>query len=149
MVRFSKKIEYALGTLQYLGLNPTTSFSARELSEALNIPYEFLSKTLAQLVKSGILNSNQGKKGGYQLAILPREVKFSQVLEALGEPLNVVECATSDDEICSRSNICLIKTPMFQLQAKLNEIIGSMTLEDLISILNENNENQNVTQMVV
>lgn len=148
MVRFSKKIEYALGTLQYLGLNPKESFSARELSETLNIPYEFLSKTLAKLVKSKILISNQGMKGGYQLAISPKELKFSHILEALGETINVVECVTGDEDICQRSSVCLIKTPMFELQAKINELIGSTTLEDLMKFVKENRKNQNVEQTV-
>lgn len=148
MVRFSKKIEYALGTLQFLGLNPSESYSARELSEALSIPYEFLSKTLAKLAKSKILISNQGIKGGYQLGVPPKELKFSQILEALDETVNVVECVAGDEEICQRSSICLIKTPMFELQTKINELIGSTTLEDLLKIVKENRENHNVQQMV-
>ncbi len=148
MIKFSKKIEYALGTLQYLGLHPKSSFSAKELANTLNIPYEFLSKTLAQLAKSNILISNQGMKGGYQLAVLPKDLKFSQILEALNEPINVVECASGDEEICERSNICLIKSPMFQLQMKINELIGSTTLEDLLKLIKEDSQNQNVKQVV-
>jgi Rrf2 family protein len=95
------------------------SFSARELSENLNIPYEFLSKTLAQLAKSDILISNFGTKGGYQLAKEPKEIRISAIFKALNEPLSVVECVSGDESICERSNICLIKTPMQQLQEKI------------------------------
>lgn len=141
MVRFSKKIEYALGTLQFLGMNPNESFSARELSQILSIPYEFLSKTLAKLAKSNILSSNHGIKGGYQLIVDPKELKFSQILEALDEPFTVVECVEGDENSCQRSDICLIKTPMFQLQSKINELIGSTTLADLLNV------NQKFTQI--
>lgn len=147
MVRFSKKIEYALGTLQFLGLNPESSYSARELSEILSIPYEFLSKTLAQLAKSKILNSNLGIKGGYQLAISPNELKFSQILDALGEQINVVECLSGDEEICERSSICMIKSPMYSLQNKINELIGSTTLQDLLNTYLFNHKIENVKQM--
>ncbi len=133
MIRFSKKIEYALGTLQFLGMFRGVSFSARELSENLNLPYEFLSKTLAQLAKSNILVSNFGTKGGYQLAKEPKDIKISEVLVALNEPLSVVECATGEEDGCERSTICLIKTPMFELQEKITNLIGSITLEDLIN----------------
>lgn len=147
MVRFSKKIEYALGTLQFLGLNPNESFSARELSQILNIPYEFLSKTLAKLAKSNILSSNHGIKGGYQLIVDPKELKFSQILEALDEPISVVECAEGDESICERSSICLIKTPMFQLQSKINDLIGSTTLADLLVYVQNFTQNQNLEKI--
>lgn len=130
MVKFSKKIEYALVALHYMSNNPETYYSARELSETLNIPYEFLSKTLAKLAKSEILISNLGAKGGYKLNKHPKKITFYQIFASLEEPLNVVECITSEDEVCQRSSICTIKSPMFQLQNKINELIGSMTLED-------------------
>ncbi|MCX7908281.1 MAG: Rrf2 family transcriptional regulator [Ignavibacteria bacterium] len=151
MVRFSKKIEYALGTLQFLGMNPNEFYSARELSEILNIPYEFLSKTLAKLAKSKILNSNFGTKGGYQLSVNPKELKFSQILSALDEPINVVECVYGDEDICERSSICMIKTPMFQLQSKINELISSTTLEDLLNFADKStiqNSEQKVKQVL-
>jgi len=150
MIKFSKKIEYALGTLQYLGMFKGVSFSARELSENLNIPYEFLSKTLAQLAKSNILISNFGTKGGYQLAKEPKEIRISAVFKALNEPLSVVECVVGDETACERSNVCLIKTPMFQLQEKITNLIGSITLDDLInlSILGKD-ETNNVEQSKV
>ncbi len=130
MVKFSKKIEYALVALHYLSNNPEAYFSARELSEILNIPYEFLSKTLAKLAKSEILISNHGAKGGYKLNKSPRKITFYQIFASLEEHLNVVECLSNEDEICQRSAVCTIKTPMFQLQNKINELIGNMTLED-------------------
>jgi len=147
MIKFSKKIEYALGTLQYLGMFRGISFSARELSENLNIPYEFLSKTLAQLAKSDILISNFGTKGGYQLAKEPKEIRISAIFKALNEPLSVVECVSGDESICERSNICLIKTPMQQLQEKITNLIGSITLEELINLsVLKNDINNNVQQ---
>lgn len=139
MVKFSRQVEYALGTLQFLAKNPDDSFSARELSEILNIPYEFLSKTLAKLSKSKILNSNYGIKGGYQLAINPKDLKFSQILNALDESVNVVECTVESEDVCQRSPICTIKIPMLHLQTQINQIINSTTLMDLINL----NQNEN------
>ncbi len=42
--------------------------STRELAEAYDIPAELLAKVLQRLVRSGLLESHQGIKGGYGLA---------------------------------------------------------------------------------
>lgn len=132
MIRFSKKIEYALGALQYLGTHPNDSFSAREISGQLGIPYEFLSKTMQQLARFGLINSNQGVKGGYRLTNPPEKVKFTDILKALDEDSGIVTCFAEDDESCERSSICLIKSPMSLIQSKIDEIIESTTLADII-----------------
>lgn len=139
MVKISKKIEYALVVLHHLSNNPENYYSARELSEILDIPYEFLSKTLAKLAKSEILISNHGAKGGYKLNKSPRKITFNQIFASLDEHLKLVECITSENEICQRSAVCTIKTPMVQLQNKINELIANMTLEDWLKFPTFNN----------
>ncbi len=143
MIRFSKKIEYALGALQYLGIHSNDSFSAREISEQLDIPYEFLSKTMQQLARYGIVDSNQGVRGGYRLINSPDSIKFADILKALDEDSGIVTCFAEDDEACERSSICLIKSPMFQIQSKIDEIIASTTLADIIHYAHFNNNFDN------
>ncbi|MCX7879404.1 MAG: Rrf2 family transcriptional regulator [Ignavibacteria bacterium] len=132
MIRFSKKIEYALGTLQFLGLHQNTPISARELSIKLKIPYEFLSKTLQQLARSGIVIANYGIKGGYHLAKKPSEIHFSDIIDALDENASVVDCVDGLEASCERYNYCNIKNPLLELQSKIFELIRSTTLEDLL-----------------
>lgn len=147
MIRFSKKIEYALGALQYLGTHPNDSFSAREISEQLDIPYEFLSKTMQQLARFGLVNSNQGVKGGYRLTNPPENIKFTDILKALDEDAGIVTCFAEDDETCKRSSICLIKSPMSLIQSRIDEIIASTTLADIIyGVPFNNNFDNNVLQ---
>ncbi len=140
MIRFSKKIEYALDALNFLGMNPTSSFSAREISERLNIPYEFLSKTMQQLAKKGIVRSISGVKGGYVLSISPENIKFADILGALEEDSYVVECFADGDDCCQRNEVCTIKTPMMVIQSKIDSIILSTTLADILSLTKANKD---------
>lgn len=131
MIKFSKKLEYALFALQFLSENPEDSFSAREISQVLNIPYEFLSKTLQQLSKKGVLVSNHGIKGGYKLNYEPKDLKLSYILNSLDENVSVVACFSDDAEECRLINFCVIRSPMKLIQKRIDEVIAEITLEDL------------------
>jgi len=132
MFRISKKVEYALMALQYLARNSDQKHSAKQLSENLEISFEFLAKALQTLMKNGIVVSQQGIKGGYSLSRPAESISISEVIRAMEENLNVVDCLASNvDECCSRSNECTIKTPLSFLQDKVDSVFHSMTIADM------------------
>ena len=69
MLRLSKKADYALIAMKHLALRGDRgSSSAREIAEQYDIPIELMAKVLQRLVRRGLLASQQGTRGGYQLA---------------------------------------------------------------------------------
>ena len=69
MLRLSKKADYALMAMKHLALRGDRgSSSAREIASQYDIPIELLAKVLQRLVRRGLLASQQGTRGGYQLA---------------------------------------------------------------------------------
>src|SRR5204863_7131947 len=68
MLRLSKKADYALIAMKHLALRGDRgSSSAREIAELYAIPIELMAKVLQRLVRRGLLASQQGTRGGYQL----------------------------------------------------------------------------------
>ena len=69
MLRLSKKSDYALIAMKHLATRPDAAArrSAREISEAYDIPLELLAKVLQRLVRARLLVSVQGTRGGYRL----------------------------------------------------------------------------------
>ena len=68
MLRLSKKADYALMAVRHLALQDgLTSTSAREIAEQYDIPIELMAKVLQRLVRTGLLISTQGTRGGYAL----------------------------------------------------------------------------------
>lgn len=64
----SQTAEYALrAVLTIAGQPPGQSIGAGRLAAELGIPANYLSKTLHQLARLGILDSARGKLGGFQL----------------------------------------------------------------------------------
>lgn len=81
---FSKKCEYGLQAVIYLASKQGNSLcSAKEISEELNIPKEFISKILQDLTDKGIIFSRKGRDGGFKLAINADEIKLIDIIKAV------------------------------------------------------------------
>jgi Rrf2 family iron-sulfur cluster assembly transcriptional regulator len=77
----SQTAEYALRAAVYLTEHPTDR-PARvgDLARALKVPQNYLSKTLHQLARAGVLISTRGKKGGFRLARAPKDISLLDVV---------------------------------------------------------------------
>jgi Rrf2 family protein len=147
MLKLSKKIEYGLLAMQYIASNIENNrekvISAKEISSKLNIPFEFLSKTLQKLMKSGLIESQQGNKGGYILAKSPDSTSLAEIIIALDEKAELVECfTTQNDSTCSRTNKCSIRGPIKNIQNKIDRVFKSTTLAELLDnkFINKNTQ---------
>jgi Rrf2 family protein len=80
----SKTGEYALRAVVYIVTEGKgASMRANEIAEALSVPANYLSKTLHQLARAGILSSERGPRGGFRLARSPEDLSLADVLEPL------------------------------------------------------------------
>lgn len=132
MLRLPKKIEYAILAMQYIASHSDKIVSAKELSEELNLAYEFLSKTLQSMIKSGLVMSQQGVRGGYSLTKSPEETSLSDVITALSERTSIVSCFSLEEESsCKRSTNCALQFPMKQIQSDIDTIFSNTTIADL------------------
>ena len=130
MLRLSKKVEYGILALQYLAENKESLTTAKEISEKLKISYEFLAKTLQTLKKNELVSTIQGMKGGYTLNNDPDNISLMEIISALENTPDIVECANSDN--CEREEYCSIKSPMHVIQNKINNIFQEMKLSEFL-----------------
>lgn len=132
MLRLSKKIEYAILALQFISNKNDKLATAKEISDSLEIPFEFLSKSLQTLMKKGILESQQGVRGGYLLARNADEITIQEVIFALEDKNGIVGCThIGEEDNCERIEICTLKNPMTHLQNKINSIFKQTTIAQL------------------
>ncbi|MDP4220615.1 MAG: Rrf2 family transcriptional regulator [Bacteroidota bacterium] len=133
MLRLSKRVEYGLMALQYLAKSGGVA-TAREISDAGQIPYELLAKVMQSLKHEGIIDSYQGVRGGYALLFSPESINLARVVRALDEHTTITECISpsGDHDACQMLHTCTIKAPMNKLQQRMEESIGSMTIAELL-----------------
>lgn len=138
-MRFSKKADYGLMALQYIAsLQSGYSASPRlvntkEIAEEYNIPVELLAKVLQTLAKHGIIESQNGPKGGYLLAREAGSITIAQVLEAIEGPLGITDCYHEKDAAsCLQHQHCNIRTPLLKVQDSIYQLLNSMTIDDMM-----------------
>ncbi len=134
MFKLSKKVEYAILAVQYMAMNSKGIVSAKEIAEHLNISFEFLSKALQKLMKNGIIESKQGIKGGYVLSRPAELISLADIINAQSNEIRVVDCLTDDSDcVCVREEDCTLRSPMQNIQLRINSILKSTSLADICS----------------
>lgn len=139
MLKFSKKADYALMALQYIAsvqfgdVTKARIVNTKEIAEEHHIPVELLAKVLQTLAKHGIVESQNGPKGGYLLARNAGAITISQVLEAIEGPLGIAECYHDKTmSMCEQRDRCNIRTPLLKIQDSIHQLLNSMTVQDMM-----------------
>ena len=137
-MKFTQAADYGMAAVLYLSQRDENHrYSLDEISQATEIPEEFLRKIFQTLVKSGIINSFKGRGGGVILARSPQDITVAQVIKPLEENIGLVRCLR-EKEYCPRSNECKASIFWRRIQENLFEVLERTTIEDLIKGGNEN-----------
>lgn len=139
MLKLSKKADYGLMALQYIAtvqssdLTHARVVNTKEIAEEYHIPGELLAKVLQTLAKQGLIESQNGPKGGYGLARGADKITIAQVLEAIEGPLAIADCYHEPESpCCSQMQRCNIRTPLLKVQDSIYQLLNSMTIEDMM-----------------
>src|SRR3954452_7792577 len=132
MLRLSKKADYALIAIKHLALRGDRgSSSAREIAALYDIPIELMAKVLQRLVRRGLLASQQGTRGGYQLARLPALISVADVIQAIDGPVTVTACATEEGSNCEQVAKCKVRDPLWRVRERILSALGECTIAEL------------------
>ena len=91
----SQKTRYAIRAMQHLadhyGQGPV---QLAAIAEVQKIPAKFLTVILSELSRSGLVESQRGRDGGYWLAIPPIDITYGDLIRHMRGSLPLVPCAT-------------------------------------------------------
>ena len=132
MLRLSKKADYALIAMKHLALSQggAVSVSAREIAEQYDIPIELMAKVLQRLVRSGLLVSTQGTRGGYTLRRPSASISVADVIQAIDGPFTVTACSTENND-CEQYSKCSIRDPLWQIRERIAAALGTVSVAEL------------------
>jgi Rrf2 family protein len=130
-MKISRSMGYALIAAGFVAINSKEKpVLAADISKAYGIPLEYLLKILQQLVKSGVLRSKRGPRGGFSLAKEAEEITLLDILESVDGPmlshLHLAELTKNTpfslkmEETCRRANE---QTRAIYIAAKLSDMI--------------------------
>ena len=131
MLRLSKKADYALIAMKHLAQKrDAASSSAREIAEQYDIPIELMAKVLQRLVRTGLLTSQQGTRGGYALSRPSGTITVADVIQAIDGPFTVTSCSTEDSS-CEQYGKCSIRDPLWRIKERIIAALGTVSLAEM------------------
>jgi Rrf2 family protein len=131
MLRLSKKADYALMAMKHLAQKPgAPSTSAREIAEQYDIPIELLAKVLQRLVRTGLLVSTQGTRGGYTLSRPSAGISVADVIQAIDGPFTVTACSTEKNS-CEQFSKCNIRDPLWQIRERIAVTLDTVSIAEI------------------
>ena len=130
MLRLSKKSDYALMAMKHLAMRPDASSSAREISEAYDIPLELLAKVLQRLVRARLLASVQGTRGGYRLGRSAALITVADVIQSVDGPVTVTACSDTDHN-CDQYTKCSIRDPLWKIKNRILESLNTVSVAEM------------------
>ena len=108
--------------------------TGRDVAARERLPGDYVEQILLRLRRAGIVESTRGAKGGYALARPAQEITLRQIITAAELVTFDLHCETHpiDAERCAQSCDCSIRPVWMMLQKKIDEVLDSVHLSDLL-----------------
>lgn len=104
-IKISKQIELALRWLSFLAKNKKSNFiNLRSFCNENEVSFYHLQKINRRLVKTGLIESQKGKTGGYRLKKSPQQISLLSIIEILEGPISLVYCSPFCNTKCTLKN---------------------------------------------
>jgi Rrf2 family iron-sulfur cluster assembly transcriptional regulator len=100
------------------------------MSEALEVPRNYLSKTLHVLAREGVLRSERGPRGGFQLAVPAERLSLAQVTAPF-EDVATRHCLLGRSH-CGGLHTCAAHGRWEGLSKSLQQYFATTTIADLL-----------------
>lgn len=136
-MRITTWTEYSLIISIHLakrGRGDGSPVAARELAEQERLPADYVEQILLRLRRAGLVESVRGAKGGYFLAREPQAISVRDVMTASEHQTFEMNCENHrvDEERCHPDSSCTIRPVWQALQKRVDDLLSSVTLADLI-----------------
>jgi Rrf2 family protein len=86
-VQISAKSDYAIRAMLELAAHGPDLVKAELLISHQGLPRKFVESILAELRRAGLVNSQRGAEGGYELARKPSKITLGSIIRAVDGPL--------------------------------------------------------------
>jgi len=129
----SQTSEYAVRAVLYLAMHADEGpVKLEAVAGALGAPRNYLSKTLSQLARAGVLSSGRGQRGGFQLAV-PAERRTLAAIVGAFEPETLATNCLLGAGPCSDETPCAAHALWKPVAEPMRAFFRETTVADLVS----------------
>jgi Rrf2 family protein len=135
LVRITTLAEYGVICALHLARRVADGpITGRDIAARERLPVDYVEQILLRLRRAGLVQSTRGARGGYALAHPPEEVSVRDVITASELTTFDLHCVSHpvEEERCSASHACSIRPVWMLLQQKIDDVLASVRLSDLL-----------------
>lgn len=142
-VKISTKGRYGLRAMVDLAVHSKGGHVAlNSIAERQDVSGIYLEQVFSTLRKAGLVKSVKGSQGGYVLSDDPSKLTVGAVLRALEGDLSIVDLEEDIKNATQGVRYCIATKVWEKVNECINDVVDSMTLEDLADKHRRLNENQ-------
>ena len=134
-MRITTQAEYGLICALHLARRVNDGpVTGREIAAQERLPADYVEQIMLKLRRATIVTSTRGAHGGYRLARAADQITVRDVISASEHSTFDVHCVTHpvDGERCAESQDCSIRPVWVMLQRRIDEVLDSVRLSDLL-----------------
>ena len=148
-MKLSTKGRYGLKAMFQLAIYINEGpVSLKTIASKQNISEQYLEQIFSSLKKSGLVKSVRGAQGGYLLGKEPKDITVGDILIVLEGPVSLSDCVL-DEDVCENSGKCVTKVVWEKMKKGIEDVINSITLQDMIDDHNKNILENDITNLII
>ncbi len=133
-MRITSESDYALRIISALAKHDGV-VDAKTLAEETSVTLQFTLKILNKLVRTDLIKSFKGIRGGYCLKLPPEEITLKLVIESIDGPIAMVRCLESS-EGCSlnqEKTACIYHHIFDTISLDVARKLAGITIADVLN----------------
>ena len=133
-MKLTSKGSYAVMALvdlaRFDNINPV---SLRDISLRQGISLDYLEQIFSKLRKKEIVQSVRGTQGGYVLNRKAKDIKLTNIFDAVDEKVKTVKCKKESKKGCNgKATKCVTHNLWDELETHINTFFDKKSLQDLL-----------------
>ena len=129
-MKMSSKARYGLYVAVELAKNYNSGevVNVTALSQSTGVTEKYLEQIIALMKKANIVSSSRGAMGGYKLTDTPDNITVGQILRAVEDNLEIVDCLHGS---CANRGKCVARNLWGKLYDNINSYLDTISLKQL------------------
>ena len=131
MFRLNRLTDYGVVVMTQMAQERPGVHTAPQIAASLGLPQPTVAKLLNALTRGGLVTSQRGATGGYQLSRAAEEISVAAIIQALEGPIALTACVHGSDERCDVEAICPMSGNWNQVNQAIRNALEGVTLADM------------------
>lgn len=133
-MKLSTKGRYAVMAMADLAMRQVDQpVALADIASRQQISLSYLEQLFSKMRKAGLVTANRGPGGGYMLAFTSDQIRISDVIMAVDEPISATRCGNASNKGCLArdGSRCITHDLWEELSRQIYLYLSSVTLEDV------------------